>query len=221
LAKNGKSFGVCWNCSGKGHVSSKFPSPSTSSNSRLDKKKLPKKDDKHNKHPSGRSDNSANAAVASEEDGVWSAFKLTDLYDNDVSWDHISGYLSNTSSSDALASIPDLQTVSDSSASTASSTPSLCAVSLLMGSRIGDLDWLSEVGDAALSDDLGSQFTETDLTLAMADINPGDQWPLCLQKLSNLLGTLTFMIWDLLSIFPHIATNFLPMKTSHQILHCL
>ena len=43
-----------------------------------------------------------------------------------------------------------------------------------MGSSIGDWDWLSEVGDAALSDDLGLQFTETDLTLAMADINPGD-----------------------------------------------
>jgi len=42
-----------------------------------------------------------------------------------------------------------------------------------MGSSIGDWDWLSEVGDAALSDDLGFQFTKTDLTLA--DINPGDQ----------------------------------------------
>ena len=30
LAKNGKPFGVCWNCSGKGHVSSQCPSPSTS-----------------------------------------------------------------------------------------------------------------------------------------------------------------------------------------------
>jgi len=85
LAKNGKPFGVCWNCSGKGHVSSQLPSLSTSSNSKLDKRKSPKKDDKHDKHPSGRFDNSANATVASEEDGVWSAFKLTDLHDNNVS----------------------------------------------------------------------------------------------------------------------------------------
>src|ERR1700688_2402934 len=49
------------------------------------------------------------------------------------------------------------------------------SLSLSMGSSIGNWDWLSDVGDAALSDDLGLQFTKTDLTMAMADINPGDQ----------------------------------------------
>jgi hypothetical protein len=123
--------------------------------------------------------------VASEVDGVWSAFEPADLYDNDVSptdsvkslfdvsWDHIPGYLSDNSSYDAPDSMPDLQTVSDSSASIASSMPSRCAVSLSMGSSVGD--WLSEVGDAVPSDDLGSQFAETDRASAMADINPGDE----------------------------------------------
>ena len=43
MAKNEKPFGVCWNCSGKGHVSSQFPSPSTSSNSKLDKRSHPRR----------------------------------------------------------------------------------------------------------------------------------------------------------------------------------
>ena len=82
MAKSGKPFSVCWNCSGKGHVSSQCPSPSTSLNGRSDKGKSPKKDDKH---PSGGSDNSTNDAVSSEVDGIWSAFEPADLYDNDVS----------------------------------------------------------------------------------------------------------------------------------------
>jgi len=136
---------------------------------------------------SGGSNNSANAAMASEVDNIWSVFEPTDLYDNDVSpadsveslfdvsWDHIPGYVSDTSSSDTPDSMPDLQTVSDSSASIASSMPSLHAVSLSMGSSVGEWDWLSEVGDAAPSDDLGLQFAETDLASAMADINPGNE----------------------------------------------
>jgi hypothetical protein len=71
--------------------------------------------------------------------------------------------------------MPDLQTVSDSSASIVSSMPSLCAVSLSLGSSVGKWDWLSEVGDAVPSDDLGSQFAKTDLASAIADINPGNE----------------------------------------------
>jgi hypothetical protein len=71
--------------------------------------------------------------------------------------------------------MPDLQTVSDSSASVASSMPSLRAVSPSLGSSVIEWDWLSEVGDAAPSDDSSSQFAETNLTSAMADINHGDE----------------------------------------------
>ena len=57
-------FGVCWNCGGKGHVSSQCPSLSTSLNGRSNIGKSPKESDKHYKCLSGRSDNSANATVS-------------------------------------------------------------------------------------------------------------------------------------------------------------
>ena len=53
-------FGVCWNCGGKGDVSSQCPSLSTSLNGRSNIGKSPKESDKHYKYLSGRSDNSAN-----------------------------------------------------------------------------------------------------------------------------------------------------------------
>jgi hypothetical protein len=84
-------------------VQSQCPSPSSSLNKGLDKGKSFKKDDKR---PSSGSTNSTNTVVATEEDGVWSAVNLADLYDHnisptdsiesffDISWDHIPGYLS-------------------------------------------------------------------------------------------------------------------------------
>ena len=150
-------FGVCWNCGGKGDVSSQCPSLSTSLNGRSNIGKSPKESDKHYKCLSGRSDNSANAAIASEVDGVWFAFEPANLCNNAVSpadsveslfnvlWDHILRYLSDTGLSEAPDSMLDLQTVSDSSASIVFSMPSLCAVSLLMGCSVSEWDWLSEV----------------------------------------------------------------------------
>ena len=75
LARNGKPFGVCWNCGGKRHLSKDCPSPPQGSTSSPDKGK--KKDD-----GSRPSSGSINAAVSSEEDGVWSAFDPADLFDD-------------------------------------------------------------------------------------------------------------------------------------------
>jgi hypothetical protein len=63
-AKNGKPYSIYWNCRGKGHIQNQCPSLS---NSGLEKGKSSFLDDKH---PSGGSSNSANAIMASEEDGV-------------------------------------------------------------------------------------------------------------------------------------------------------
>jgi hypothetical protein len=78
LARNGKPFGVCWNCGGKGHLSKDCPSPLQGDASALDKGKG--KED--SSCPSG---SLVNAAVSCEEDRVWSAFDPADLFDDDVS----------------------------------------------------------------------------------------------------------------------------------------
>ena len=59
LAQNGKPFGTCWNCGGKGHLSKDCPSPPQGASSSAEKGK---KKDEGNCPVSG----SANAAVTSE-----------------------------------------------------------------------------------------------------------------------------------------------------------
>jgi len=147
-----------------------------------------KKKEETNTHTSG---GSVHAAVSSEEDGVWSAFDPTDLYDDDVSvanstttfsdgsaeslfdisWDHIPGYLSATSvsdKSDIWVDMPSLQTVSDTVAES-DSLPS-GTVSEQGDDDFGEdgSDWFSEVGDDTLSVDFSA---EVDFATAMADVN--------------------------------------------------
>jgi hypothetical protein len=233
IAKNGKPYGTCWNCGGVGHVSKQCPSLQSSasgSTSRLDKGKGRAKE--HNPCSPASSKGSVNATVPSEEDGVWSAFKLADLYDDnvsisdsgdsvqslfDVSWDHIPGYLSDTSSSEAHGSMPSLLIHSDSSDTT--SMPSLKAVSSLSGSSAAS-DWLSEVGDAAPGDDPVPQSDLADFTSAIADLDPeenNDVAPSSLRSYS-ILAVSTYMIRVLLSTYPRIAISSALTKRSHQSL---
>jgi transposase InsO family protein len=190
MAKNGKPYGVCWNCGGKGHVASQCPSPpNQSSTSGTDKGK--KKEDTSNRTSGG----SAHAAVSSEEDGVWSAFDPADLYDDvsvtnstttmsdgsveslfDISWDHIPSYLSAATTvsdeSDNWADMPSLQTVSNT-VSESDSLPSGNA-SEQEGNDDSDdgSDSFSEVGDDGLSDDFSA---EVDFATAIADISDADE----------------------------------------------
>ena len=83
--KNGKPFGVCWTCGGKGHFSRDCPSPLQPGESpEKGKRKL---EDNHS--PSG----SANAIAPSEEDGMWSTANLSDLFDDDLTNVHASNQL--------------------------------------------------------------------------------------------------------------------------------
>jgi hypothetical protein len=91
-----------------------------------------------------------------------------------VTWDHIPGYLSDTSFSDSHSSMLDLVTVSESSGLSASSMPGLHTVSNSTGSVTSDSDWLSEVVDVAQGDDLGLQLSDSDLMSAWADILAGE-----------------------------------------------
>jgi hypothetical protein len=175
LAKNGKPYGVCWNCGGKGHVSKDCPSPPSTSAGSSDKGK--KRSDENRSH-----NGSANVAILSEEDGAWSTASLSDLFEDsstdtdsveslyDVSWDHIPTYLSDTSLSVSDGSMPDLMTVSESSATM--SMPDLRSVSNSDSSS--DDDWFSEVEDAASGDDSSVASVETSFEAVMANVCDGD-----------------------------------------------
>jgi hypothetical protein len=125
--------------------------------------------------------------VATEVDGVWSVIGHKDLFDDDISttdrfeslvnvtWEHIPGYLSNTSYSDSHPSMPDLGTVSKSSGSSAMSMPGLHAISDSLGTASNLSDWLSEARDVAQSDDSCSQLSSFDIISALADITLGEE----------------------------------------------
>lgn len=177
LAKNGKPYGVCWNCGGKGHVKDKCPSPAIDGDGKKDKEKSSKGKDKGG--------DSANAVTASEDDGVWSVITSNeDLLDDDisvispvssvesfsdtsVSWEHVPGYLSDKSAASAARShsestMPSLRTASNSSVSNETSMPDLLSVSDSSSEDGGDQDRLTEVSSSASSNDSYSQCGNSD-----------------------------------------------------------
>jgi hypothetical protein len=182
LARNGKPFGVCWNCGGKGHLAKDCPSPEQASTGSSDKGKNKSED---NRSPSG----SANVAAPTDLDGAWSTASLSDLFDDDdvtdadsvysvesvlgITWDHIPSYLSDTSlSSGSEGGMPGLVPVSNSSDSVSSdstSMPDLQAVSESDGSSDGD--WFSEVEENALGDDPRVDSVEASFATVMADVS--------------------------------------------------
>jgi hypothetical protein len=177
MAKNGKPFGVCWTCGGKGHASRDCPSPPQPGGS-PDKGKRKFED---SRSPS----RSANAIAPFEGDGTWSTANLSDLFNDDltdvssilsfesspdITWDHVPSYLSDTSVSVSNRSMPDLETISDSSAAT--SMPNLCLVSDPDDDSASD--WFSEVEEDKLSDDLADNLSETSFEEIAAGIGEED-----------------------------------------------
>jgi gag-polypeptide of LTR copia-type/Zinc knuckle len=182
LARNGKPFGVCWNCGGKGHLAKDCPSPEQGSAGSSDRGK---KKSEENCLPGG----SANVATPTDLDGAWSTASLSDLFNDDdvtdmdsvnsvessldITWDHVPSYLSDTSlSSVSEGSMPGLVSVSNSSDSVSSdstSMPDLQAVSESDGSSDGD--WFSEVEENTLGDDPRVDSVETSFATVMADVS--------------------------------------------------
>ena len=177
MAKNGKLFGICWTCGGTGHISRVCPSPPQPGGS-PDKGKRKFED---SRSPS----RSANAIAPFEEDGAWSTANLSDLFDDnltdvssvlsfgsspDITWEHVPSYLSDTSVSVSNGSMPDLETVSDSSAAT--SMPDLRSVSDSDDNSVSD--WFSEVEEDKLSDDLADDLSETSFEEIAAGIGEED-----------------------------------------------
>jgi hypothetical protein len=88
----------------------------------------------------------------------------------DITWKHVPSYLSNTSVSVSNGSMPDLETVSDSSAAT--SMPDLRSVSDSDDDSASD--WFSEVEEDKLSDDLADNLSETSFEEIAAGIGEED-----------------------------------------------
>ena len=177
MAKNGKLFGVCWTCGGKGHVLRDYPSPlQPGSSPDKGRRKL---DD--NCSPSG----SVNVTAPSVEDGALSTASFSDLFADDLTnissvasfkslldttWDHIPSYLSDTSVSNCKGSMPALETVSNLSAAT--SMPDLYLVSDSDEDSNGDC--FSEVEDDMLSDNLAVNTSKTSFEEIVASVGDGD-----------------------------------------------